>query len=174
MSWVWTNENVEILKRLVEDGLSSGQISRRIGNQFSRNAIIGKCHRVGFQLRGKPVATVRNPKAPKPKAIKMAPVLARKRVDSALPGTGFRAADQIIVAPEMRQLTIVELRPTTCRWPLGDPRTPDFRYCGAGGASMTGGHPYCPYHHSLSYETRQQRAARAQMAIQRGRFGAAF
>jgi len=45
-------------------------------------------------------------------------------------------------------VTIVELKEAMCRWPLGDPTSPDFRYCG----SSTHAGPYCQYHGRLAYQ----------------------
>lgn len=50
--------------------------------------------------------------------------------------------------PETRKLTLVELTETTCRWPIGDPRSPDFHFCGADALPTK---PYCPFHEKLAW-----------------------
>ena len=44
----WTEERVEMLKQLWTDGLSASQIARKMGG-VTRNAVIGKVHRLGFR-----------------------------------------------------------------------------------------------------------------------------
>jgi GcrA cell cycle regulator len=54
-----------------------------------------------------------------------------------------------VVIPMSERVTIMELRDSMCRWPLGDPSTPEFRFCGArAGTAM----PYCGYHAQLAYQ----------------------
>ncbi len=56
--------------------------------------------------------------------------------------------------PQREGLTIMELREGMCRWPLGDPTTPAFRYCGArGGAGL----PYCSHHAQIAYQPTTER-----------------
>jgi GcrA cell cycle regulator len=57
------------------------------------------------------------------------------------------------VLPMSLRVTIVELKEAMCRWPLGDPTSPDFRYCGSPVASG----PYCAYHGRLAYQPAQDR-----------------
>src|SRR6185503_18971360 len=63
----WTDERVELLRKLWQDGLSASQIAGELGNGITRNAVIGKVHRLGMSGRVKPpsAATAR-PRAPKP------------------------------------------------------------------------------------------------------------
>ena len=58
------------------------------------------------------------------------------------------AAPVEVVAPRSDGVTIMELREFMCRWPLGDPTTPEFRYCGI---QAVMGLPYCPYHAQIAY-----------------------
>jgi GcrA cell cycle regulator len=64
-----------------------------------------------------------------------------------------RAPEDVVVAMSLR-VTIVELRETMCKWPLGDPSSSEFRYCGS--PSHTGT-PYCQYHGKLAYQPAQDR-----------------
>jgi len=59
-----------------------------------------------------------------------------------------------VVVPLSKQVTIMELREAMCRWPLGDPATPEFRYCGA---QAIMGLPYCPYHAQVAYQPAAER-----------------
>src|SRR4051812_833531 len=53
----WTDERVERLKKLWSDGLSASQIAAELGGGVTRNAVIGKVHRLGLSGRGKPTGT---------------------------------------------------------------------------------------------------------------------
>ena len=48
----------------------------------------------------------------------------------------------------------MQLRESLCRWPLGDPATPDFRICGARADT---GLPYCEYHAQIAYQPASER-----------------
>ena len=164
MSGVWTNENIANLMRFVAEGMTAGAISLALRNEFSRNAVIGKCHRLEIQLAHKPISEAFRGARKK----RESPRKARSHHKSS---SVKKIIQEPVSAPEMRLITLVQLRPTTCRWPIGDPKMEDFRYCGANGASMTGCQPYCPYHRGLAYETPQQRLAarRARTARQQVR-----
>ena len=53
-----------------------------------------------------------------------------------------------------KRVTIMDLRESMCRWPLGDPTTPEFRFCGA--RSITG-LPYCTHHAEIAYQPATER-----------------
>jgi GcrA cell cycle regulator len=133
----WTDARVETLTTLWRDGLSASQIASALGG-VTRNAVIGKLHRLGLSGRGKPAtpgrlrasrAPVRTPGA---------------RVRSAAPRSAGAAAphapptDDPGLVPEVAALTA-----HVCRWPLGDPRAADFSFCGRAAAA---GGPYCADH----------------------------
>ena len=62
-----------------------------------------------------------------------------------------------VVIPMSERVTIMELKEAMCRWPLGDPATAEFRYCG-GKSPM--GVPYCNYHSRVAYQPAQDRRNR--------------
>jgi GcrA cell cycle regulator len=153
----WTEERVELLKRLWSEGLSASRIAAEMGG-VTRNAVIGKVHRLGLSGRGKTnTPAQQRPRKPRPQA---APVpLARPirgnvallPVPAPAPVAPEPAVqlDEEVVVPLSQRVTIMELRESMCRWPLGDPTTPEFRFCG-GGASP--GVPYCGYHARIAYQ----------------------
>ncbi len=61
--------------------------------------------------------------------------------------------DENVVVPMSLKVTIVDLKEAMCKWPLGDPTSSEFRYCGAGAATA----PYCSYHAKLAYQPTQER-----------------
>lgn len=166
----WNDERVEQLRKLWMDGLSASQIAGELGNGITRNAVIGKVHRLGLSGRVKAAGssaprqrstTVRAPRAPTP---------ARRR--TSMGGGGGVAGNtalayaqrpyitpapkpiEEVLIPMCERVTIMELREGMCRWPLGDPSTPEFRYCG--GKSDTGA-TYCMAHSRMAYQPVQDR-----------------
>ena len=161
----WTAERIEKLTRLWAEGASASQIATELGG-VSRNAVIGKVHRLKLAQRKTKTATVRRPAAPRaasagasPAVTRLAPTpVARGGAAVApsleeLPEIPRPAADIVPIFP---RLTLMELGPSTCRWPIGDPMSPDFRFCGA---RTQDGATYCSHHACLAYQQRipQQR-----------------
>ncbi|MDE2364611.1 MAG: GcrA cell cycle regulator [Hyphomicrobiales bacterium] len=162
----WTDERVEMLRKLWSEGLSASQIASELSNGITRNAVIGKVHRLGLSGRAKapsqatprprPTKTIRSPSAPRSHA----PIV-RGNLAFALAPRILEAAPQPkamleeVVIPMSERVTIMELRESMCRWPMGDPSTPEFRYCGADAPIGEG--PYCKYHARVAYQPAQDR-----------------
>jgi GcrA cell cycle regulator len=164
----WTDEVVEQLKQHWIDGKSASQIAGLLGNGVTRNAVIGKVHRLGLAGRAKTASTA----ASRPRRMAPPPVqrvVAGPRLSHAprmtRGATALSYAPQTlseletqeefesVVVPMSLRVTIIELKESMCRWPLGDPATSEFRYCG----SPTASGPYCGYHGGLAYQPPQDR-----------------
>ena len=65
----------------------------------------------------------------------------------------MRVPEEVVV-PMSLKVTIVELRESMCKWPIGDPSSSEFRYCGSPSQAAT---PYCQYHGKLAYQPAQDR-----------------
>jgi GcrA cell cycle regulator len=142
----WTSERVELLKQLWADGLSCSQIAARLGG-CTRNAIIGKVHRLGLSAR----ATTE--RAPRARSAQPRKPKAAKRATRRLPGDELYTPLAIaeIAAPEMRPCGLIELGPGRCRFPVGDPGDPGFFYCGGEAPRER---PYCAFHWRLTHTPR--------------------
>ncbi len=164
----WTDERVEQLKQLWMDGKSASQIAGLLGHGVSRNAVIGKVHRLGLAGRAKSpgLSSPRpRPSAPSPAAHRVAaPRLATAAPRMTRGATALAIAPhaltdtepdafESVVVPMSLRVTIIELKEAMCRWPLGDPASSEFRYCGSPAASG----PYCAYHGSLAYQPAHDR-----------------
>lgn len=177
----WTDERVELLRKLWSDGLSASQVAAELGPGITRNAVIGKIHRLGLAERAK-TASAPRPRAAKPasrQAAVSAPVASAPRVGGhAVHGNVALAfapetvvvarvtPDTEVVVPMSERVTIMELRESMCRWPMGDPTSPEFRFCG--GKSPIGGGPYCAHHARIAYQPAQdRRRARDQLRAPR-------
>jgi GcrA cell cycle regulator len=164
----WTDERVEQLRLHWVEGKSASQIAALLGHGLTRNAVIGKVHRLGLATRAKspgsasprprpprPTPSVHRSAAPRPSTV--VPRIGRGATALAIAPQAFADADaqdfESVVVPMSLRVTIVELREAMCRWPLGDPSSPDFRYCG----SHTATGPYCPHHGALAYQPAQDR-----------------
>jgi GcrA cell cycle regulator len=161
---LWTAEAVEDLKKLALEGRSASHISAALG-VGSRNAVIGKASRIGIKLCGGGGAPVRGKSLPRASRPKWAPAHpARPHADAqrsvaavpydpdASPGRDRVAGKSFAVAEigEMRRLRLEDIRESACRWPLGDPRSGDFAYCGL---TPVGGQSYCAGHCQMAYRS---------------------
>ena len=134
----WTDERVELLKKLWADGLSASQIAAELGG-VTRNAVIGKVHRLGLSGRAKS-ASASVPRQRKPRVHHQHMMrIARPGVrgNTALaPLHGLRGRSRaragVIenIIPIGQRCTILELNESKCRWPIGDPGAVDFFFCG--------------------------------------------
>lgn len=154
----WSDETIERLRRLWEEGLSSSAIGRQLG--YSKNAIIGKARRIGLSGRPSPIKSdsPTRPRIGRPKPIGDKPTL------PSLAGPVFTAPSAPIQfrAPKPPVTRPIEIRETVqaalsvalpkfrgeCSWPIGDPGTRSFRYCLEPALFAC---PYCPTHKSMAY-----------------------
>ncbi|MCW1955230.1 MAG: GcrA cell cycle regulator [Roseobacter sp.] len=207
----WTDERVEVLKKMWGEGQSASQIAKELGG-VTRNAVIGKVHRLGLSNRtttaaAKPdakAATATTTTAPKkPSKPKAAPPKKPKAAEAAATATPEREATAPLEAePETeakpipksparraiipagqplppqpshneisaealakvnavekkaKKLTLMELTERTCKWPVGDPATDDFWFCGLPTQS---GKPYCEAHVGVAFQPMSSRRDR--------------
>jgi GcrA cell cycle regulator len=159
----WTEERVELLRKLWLDGLSASQIANQLANGISRNAVIGKVHRLGLAGRTKaPASANQRPRVKPARSTVPRPTAPMTRGNTAFalkpqPMIMIRPQPvEEVVVPICEPVTIMELREAMCRWPLGDPTTSEFRFCG-GKKSASGTGPYCAYHGRLAYQPLNER-----------------
>ena len=139
----WPDDKVVLLKELLAEGYSAGQVAAafgRAGHPISRNAVIGKAHRLGFRVgketgrphnKGGRPRTQAGPRAPRP-----------SRPSQTQPTS--KVDDEAI--PLEQRKSILQLEDHHCRWPVGHPHEPGFFYCGDPTADLLGRIPYCPAH----------------------------
>lgn len=193
----WTDERVETLKRMWGEGQSASQIAKELGG-VTRNAVIGKVHRLGLSNRagGKDEDdSAPAPAAPKaeatPKAADPAPraeprpAPERPAAAAAAPASNVTpmplrkaivpagqplppqpSANEISpealasvreVEKRAKKLTLMELTERTCKWPIGDPATEDFWFCGL---PSQPGKPYCEAHVGVAFQPMSARRDR--------------
>ena len=195
----WTDERVEVLKKMWGEGQSASQIAKELGG-VTRNAVIGKVHRLGLSNRAgsggaaKTAAPKAEPKAkaapkaaPKKAAPKKAPEpeIEEPRTVSASPPPQpkMSAARRAIIpagqplppqpsaneiSPEAlakvnevektaKKISLMELTEKTCKWPVGDPATEQFWFCGL---PVQQGKPYCEAHVGVAFQPMSSRRDR--------------
>ena len=184
----WTDERVETLKTMWAEGKSASQIAKELGG-VTRNAVIGKVHRLGLSNRNAAPVAKPAPKAkpakeaapakeeakkpePEPAAAeKPANVPARKPIIRAgqplppQPSANEVSAEALANVREVektaKRLSLMQLTERTCKWPVGDPATDDFWFCGH---PVQQGKPYCEAHVAVAFQPmsarRDRRASR--------------
>jgi GcrA cell cycle regulator len=201
----WTDERVELLKRMWAEGQSASQIAKELGG-VTRNAVIGKVHRLGLsnrvgdaparedeaeaapapaaaparpesprvvELPVRPAPQPESPRvvterpAPQPAAQTTAPIPARKAIVPAgqplppQPSVNEISPEALASVREVekraRKLTLMELTERTCKWPIGDPATDDFWFCGL---PSLPGKPYCEAHVGVAFQPMSARRDR--------------
>jgi GcrA cell cycle regulator len=155
----WTDERVELLKKLWSDGLSASQIAGELGG-ITRNAVIGKVHRLGLSGRAKSPSNA----TPRPRKPRSASHMMRVPRASIRGNTALSHAYELDTEPEPELIeniipigqrrTILELTEETCRWPIGDPGSTEFFFCGGHTLSAL---PYCAYHSRVAYQPANDR-----------------
>lgn len=153
----WTDERVETLKKLWAEGLSAAQIANKIGG-VTRNAVIGKVHRLGLSGRATPAKPQRGcaPAVARP-AVEDAPKTPRPEIKSVIPEPDFIAP---LVLDTGDAATVATIQNNMCKWPIGDPARDDFHFCGQ---STLSGKSYCAYHARMAFQPPVRREARPPM-----------
>ncbi|HUI97768.1 MAG TPA: GcrA family cell cycle regulator [Xanthobacteraceae bacterium] len=151
---MWTDERVELLKKLWTEGLSASQIAAELGG-ITRNAVIGKVHRLGLSGRAKsPSSAAPRPRKPRASGHMMRLARPSMRGNTALAPmyeADLEPEPELIenIIPIGQRCSLLELNESKCRWPIGDPGTAEFFFCG--GAPVEG-LPYCSYHSRVAYQ----------------------
>ena len=211
----WTEDRVETLKKLWADGLSASQIAGKLGMGVTRNAVIGKVHRLGLSNRvtgagipeesddeavevtaaapaaapaaarkapepARPAETVaakgetpaprppeQRPAAPAASPTNVTPLPLRKAIVPAgqplppQPSLNEISPEALASVREVekraKKLTLMELTERTCKWPIGDPATDDFWFCGL---PSIPGKPYCEAHVGVAFQPMSARRDR--------------
>ena len=188
----WTDERVELLKKMWGEGQSASQIAKELGG-VTRNAVIGKVHRLGLSNRTTTTATPKTEakakSAPKPEAKPAAPKeraqpkpapapaaadvkptnvtpLRRQIVPAGQPLPPQPSANEISpealarvgeVEKKAKKISLLDLTEKTCKWPVGDPATDDFWFCGL---PSQAGKPYCEAHVGVAFQPMNARRDR--------------
>ena len=126
----WSDDRVALLKRLWGEGKTAAEIAKELGEGVTRNAVIGKAHRLKLSSR-------------------MSPIQQNKKIKSDAAPPVQRKPMKKIPIFKGKEIKMEDLRDKMCRWPNGDPQTEEFSFCGCGAVE---GLPYCPEHAKIAYQ----------------------
>jgi len=144
----WSPERIAELTRLWNDGLATSEIGKRLG--ISKNAVVGKAHRLHLSARPSPIRRVMmRPALPRPPRPAVEPRPAAQAVAHPLPH---------LPAPQPQPQRVVELSNQTCKWPIGHPNEAEFHFCGE---RAIVGKPYCQAHTAIAYVRAKPKAGEA-------------
>ena len=193
----WSDERVAVLKKMWLEGNSASEIAKELGN-ITRNAVIGKVHRLGLSnrdtnvskagvtaeksikgvKRGRPPKINKEPtKRGRPQKITQPKDLNDTTLERGKPinksGTTERSNDSRLevvsdlseetlndllkVEMKSKKISLMDLTERTCKWPIGDPATEEFWFCGH---EAEPGKPYCKTHISIAFQPITQRRGR--------------
>ena len=193
----WSDERVAVLKKMWLDGNSASEIAKELGN-ITRNAVIGKVHRLGLSNRDTNVSkagatankAIKGVKRGRPPKINKEPKkrgrpqkinepndfnetpMERGRSISASGTTGRSNDGKLEVVSDLseetlkdllkvemksKKISLMDLTERTCKWPIGDPATDAFWFCGH---EAEPGKPYCKTHISIAFQPITQRRGR--------------
>ena len=194
----WTDERVKKLTLLWKSGHSASKIAIELGEGVSRNAVIGKIHRLGLSERGSGLGPKGAKKSSKnqsdnlsatdkspndlisdPKFVQSEKRKGKKRgrkpsIKKLISNEGSSdsiskinyspspesdvlevemdqatLANKIKIEKNAKKLSLLELTEKTCKWPIGDPATSEFWFCGHPSEQ---GNPYCETHVSIAFQ----------------------
>lgn len=135
----WTAEAIDQLRAFWAEGHSTAEIGRRMG--ISKNAVVGKAHRLNLDARPSPIR--REAEGGERPAAQP-----RRTTPPAREAASLRRLEQPAAAPAAVIRPFQRASVRTCCWPLGEPGTPEFRFCSGEAAT---GKPYCQEHASVAY-----------------------
>ncbi|TAJ56116.1 GcrA family cell cycle regulator [Brevundimonas sp.] len=159
----WTEDRVGALKKLWLEGQSASQIAKQLGGGVTRNAVIGKVHRLGLSGRAAPSQPARatfRPSRPRPAAQPTQAPSAPRRIEAVQP----RAVAAPSVPAPMPDLpgtaTVMTLGAHMCKWPIGDPSSTEFSFCGRRASEGV----YCVEHARVAYQPQVKRSGATDLA----------
>jgi len=178
----WNDERDAELRRLAKAGCGDNEIAAILGHGCNKNKVIGRRHRIGVELtqcqpgKRRPLMASAGPekapktpaKAAKPSKPSSAPIPAPGVV--AMPQPALAPVEMLFAPPKVDAPTgagaaVLALRPSSCRWPLGNPLADDFHFCMAPhGAGVS----YCREHERASWgkgTVSEQRAVKSAMKV---------
>jgi GcrA cell cycle regulator len=168
----WTEEQIQTLRKMWGNGYSASDIAKNLGGGVTRNAVIGKAHRLKLsasagisrtlpqppnKTKGVAVATIKKVSGSKKRAVLRSMPPVQQGASSMVPAVKPRTSVVRSIESSKRTegIPVTKAGERHCRWPIGDPRSPDFRFCGC---ESLDGLPYCADHARVAYQTVSRKA----------------
>ncbi len=161
----WTEDRVGALKKLWLEGQSASQIAKQLGGGVTRNAVIGKVHRLGLSGRATPSQPARAATTFRPARTRTTPPAqpsAPRRIEAVQPAPRPVAPTPVVasVAELPGTATVMTLGAHMCKWPIGDPSSTEFSYCGRRASEGV----YCVEHARVAYQPQIKRGGKEELA----------
>lgn len=142
----WTDESVEQLRKMWSEGLTANEIAKKLG--VTKNAIVGKVHRLCLTARPSPIKSKDNVEENEP-AQTQTEIVFEETIEEEI--VVQEVETPTVATPKAckgSNIKLVDLDSHTCRWPIGDPRDDDFCFCGK---KVRSGQTYCDEHSAVAY-----------------------
>jgi len=158
----WTEDRVGALKKLWLEGQSASQIAKQLGGGVTRNAVIGKVHRLGLSGRAAPSQPARTATAfrttrPRPSQPAPAQPSAPRRIEAVQAKPVQASAPVPAPIPDLPgTATVMTLGAHMCKWPIGDPSSREFSFCGRRASEGV----YCIEHARVAYQPQVRRGGK--------------
>jgi len=146
----WTDDRVSLLTKLWGEGHTAAEIAKKLGD-VTRNAVIGKAHRLKLSNRASPIQQNKKPANTNKTVARKAPAEKIKAPSArAISKAEIEKVANTSVSKDGKLYSLLELQPRQCRWPCGDPKEAEsFGFCGSEGMP---GLPYCEEHSKIAYQ----------------------
>ncbi len=155
----WTDDRIDLLKAHWEAGMTASQIADVLGQGVSRNAVIGKAHRLGLEARPSPVKVTEAAAAVIEAVVAAAEGVVEGLVASTpTPRPAPKRAPRTAAMAKPVRTTLLDLNEKVCKWPIGHPGETDFHFCGKPAQASF---PYCSEHCAIAYQAQLPRRDRS-------------
>jgi len=166
----WTEQQIETLKKMWGNGYSANDIAKNLGGGVTRNAVIGKAHRLKLsagaasarptvtapsKTAGVVMTTITKVSKRRTSVLRSLPPISTNELPQRSPILRDVSLRPIETARRSEGIPVTKAGERHCRWPIGDPRSPDFRFCGC---ETQEGLPYCTHHARIAYQTVSRRS----------------
>jgi GcrA cell cycle regulator len=148
----WNADTDLILKTLHAEGYSASKIAEKLPGK-TRNAVIGRLHRLGlrrkFPMKNESALSLSR-RIAEGKASPRKTLWGTTTSPSTVAKHVAEATKPFLEAPtdDTATRTLATLERGECRWPIGDPKSPTFGYCGC---KALPNQTYCDIHHKRAY-----------------------
>ena len=152
----WNEENVARLRELWDQGLPTAQIGKLLG--FTKNAVVGKAHRIGLERRPSPIRrTAAKPDRKKARS----PVMPKLNFETSKEITNTQNKETSTFQPVVKNL-FTQSKKRGCEWPKGHPDEPEFHFCGKERFEEK---PYCLNHCAIAYIVPEKEEVEQQQVV---------
>lgn len=160
----WTDERCELLRKYFAENKAASEIAAALGG-VTRNAVIGKLHRLGLMRKdglapraGRPKSKIKS--RPNPAYSRLITPKKRNTTEEDRISNFFTPPEQPARPYDGAPIGLLDLSNASCRWPVAEGRRSEFLFCGSPTADLLNGRPYCAFHYRLSIQPKLPRGSK--------------